>query len=105
MNFSFDAIRYLVSLKINYVFIPKGLTSILQSLDVSVNRPFKDALRYCYENALSIFSQKKCQKSKREVLMKPIIDSRYNNEIIKSDVIYQISLMAQKMKNLMVLKK
>ena len=87
MHFSLDVIRYLVSLKINYVFIPKGLTSILQPLDVSVNRPFKDALRHCYENALSIFNQKKMPKIKREVLLKWIIDSWYNNEIIKSDVI------------------
>ena len=43
MHFSLDVIRYLVSLKINYVFIPKGLTSILQTLVLSVNRPFKDA--------------------------------------------------------------
>ena len=87
MHISLDIIRYLVSLKINYVFIPKGLTSILQPLDVSVNRPFKDALRHCYENALSIFNQKKMPKIKREVLMKWIIDSWYNNTIIKSDVI------------------
>ena len=66
MHISFDIIRYLVSLKINYVFIPKGLTSILQPLDVSVNRPFKDALRHCYKNALSIFNQKKCQKLKEK---------------------------------------
>ena len=52
MHISFDIIRYLVSLKINYVFIPKGLTSILQPLDVSVNRTFKDALRHCYVKAL-----------------------------------------------------
>ena len=87
MHFSLDVIRYLVSLKINYVFIPKGLISILQPLDVSVNRPFKDALRHCYENALSIFNQKKMPKIKREVLLKWIIDLWYNNEIIKSDVI------------------
>ena len=61
-----DVIWYLVSLKINYVFIPKGLNYILQPLDVSVNRPFKDTLKHCYENSLSIFNQKKCQKLKEK---------------------------------------
>lgn len=41
-NFFFDK-------NINYVFIPKGLTSILQSLDVLINPPFKDAIRHQYE--------------------------------------------------------
>ena len=66
MHLSFEVIRYLVSLKIYYVFIPKGLTSILQPLDVSVTRPFKDALRHCYQKALSIFNQKQCQKLKEK---------------------------------------
>ena len=47
---------YLQYKKINIVFIHKGLTSILQPLDSSLNRPFKDWIKRSYEEAVSLFN-------------------------------------------------
>ena len=32
------------------VIIPGGMTSLLQALDVSINKPFKDRLRHCWSD-------------------------------------------------------
>jgi hypothetical protein len=44
--------RKIKSLKSDLVIIPGGLTSILQVLDVVINKPFKDSLRKLYEDWL-----------------------------------------------------
>ena len=55
MHDNFEILKFLFDKNINYVFIPKGLTSILQPLDISINRPFKDTVRHQYELACSVF--------------------------------------------------
>jgi hypothetical protein len=44
--------RKIKSLKSDLVIIPGGLTSILQVMDVVINKPFKDSLRKLYEDWL-----------------------------------------------------
>ena len=54
---------------INVVVIPKGLTSILQPLDTSLNRPFKDWMKRSNEDEVSLFNGVKGAKIKREVIL------------------------------------
>ena len=63
------------------MLIPKGLTSILQPLDVSINKPFKEAMKHKYESSIIYFSNKNKIKIKREVLLKWINDCWYDNNI------------------------
>ena len=44
-----DSLEILNSLNINYLLIPSGMTSILQPMDISVNKVFKDNIRYFFE--------------------------------------------------------
>ena len=44
-----EIIKFLYDKSVNKVFEPKGLTFIFQSLDVLINRSFKDAIRHEYE--------------------------------------------------------
>ena len=46
-------LKYLFSLKINVIFIHKGLTSMPLPLDTSLNRPFKDWIKRSIEEAVS----------------------------------------------------
>ena len=43
-----DTKRLLSEMKTDLAVIPGGLTSVLQPLDVSVNKPFKDNIRKLY---------------------------------------------------------
>ena len=47
-HMSHDFIHYLDTLKMTYIFIPSGYTSVLQPLDVVINKPFKDEMRASY---------------------------------------------------------
>ena len=73
--------------KINVIFIPKGLTSKLQPLETSLNRPFKDWIKRSYEDALSLFNGVKWAKIKREVILNWIYINWFDNEKIKTQII------------------
>lgn len=45
-----EIIKFLNDNNINYVIIPPGFTRFLQPLDVSINKPFKMALKNKYLN-------------------------------------------------------
>ena len=85
MHISFEIQRLLVKNKINFAYIPAGLTSILQPLDVSINKPYKDSIRHSYEEATIAFKSNKIPKIKREVLLKWVVENWENS--IKKDSI------------------
>ena len=87
MHNSIATLKYLYNKKINVVFIPKGLTSILQPLDTSLNRPFKDWIKRSYEEAVSLFNDFKGAKIKREVILNWIYTNWFDNEKIKIEII------------------
>ena len=75
--------KFLYDKGINYILIPKGLTSILQPLDVSINRPFKDQMRRTYESSISVFKSGKVPKIKREIMLKWVVDTWFDDNKIK----------------------
>jgi hypothetical protein len=44
-----DSLEILYNMNISYLLIPSGMTSILQPMDLSVNKVFKDNVRYSFE--------------------------------------------------------
>ena len=44
-----DSLEILNNQNINYLLIPSGMTSILQPMDISVNKVFKDNIRFLFE--------------------------------------------------------
>ena len=80
-------LKYLYNKKINVFFFPKGLTGILQPLDTSLNRPFKDWIKRSYEEAVSLLNGAKGAKIKREVILNLIYTNWFDNEKIKTEII------------------
>ena len=52
-----DSLEILYNMNISYLLIPSGMTSILQPMDLSVNKVFKDNVRYSFEilNNMKLF--------------------------------------------------
>jgi hypothetical protein len=46
---SIESLDYLTNNKIDFLFIPPGETSLLQPLDISANKIFKDHIRLLFE--------------------------------------------------------
>ena len=86
MHTSLEVLKYISNKKINYVLVPKGLTPILQPLDVSINKPFKEAMKHKYESSIIYFSNKDKIKIKREVLLKWINECWYDSNILKKEM-------------------
>ena len=61
------------------------MTSILQPLDVCINKPYKHSIRHSYEESTKAFKSNKIPKIKREVLLKWVVENWENS--IKKDSI------------------
>lgn len=85
MHNNYDILKLLSQYKINVVFVPKGMTSILQPLDVSINRVFKDWMKREYEYIMSCFdfSKIKQPKIKRNQIINFIYKNWYEDSRIK----------------------
>ena len=70
MHSSLKVLKYISDKKINYLLILNGLTPNLQPLELSINKPFKEAMKHKYESTIIYFSNKNKIKIKREVLLK-----------------------------------
>ena len=75
---------------IDYIFIPGFLTSILQPLDISVNKPFKTAYKKRYTEFV-VFNSKdffeKVEKPKKEDIIEWVNSIWYSEEIISQATI------------------
>ena len=49
-----ESINILNSNNINYLLIPAGMTALLQPMDISTNKVFKDNVRYLFEKDLKL---------------------------------------------------
>ena len=87
MHDSYEIINCLVKNKINLVFVPKGLTSILQPLDVYINHPFKLAIKHEYEFLLTFFSNIKVPKVKIAKIIEWIVNCWEDKDKIKTEII------------------
>ena len=63
-----NTLKYLYDKKINVIFLQRRLTSILEPLDTSLNRPFKDQINSYNEDEVSLFNDFKDAKIKRDVV-------------------------------------
>ena len=45
MHYSYEIQKYLSLKNIIFIFIPAGLTGILQPLDVCINKPYKELIK------------------------------------------------------------
>lgn len=62
--------EFLKTRRIDQVMIPAGMTSHLQSLDIVINKPFKDAIR----SEINCYIEHRMQRNTRGNLIRPSID-------------------------------
>ena len=82
--------EYMNNNAINYIYIPEGLTSKLQPLDISVNKSFKNAYKKKYTEYVIINSKdffNGIEKPKREDILSWIEYIWYSDEILSKNVI------------------
>ena len=76
--------------KVNFVLIPAGMTPICQPLDISINKIFKDNIKFLFEQKRIYFedlNQKIKLKQARLNLLDFINTVWYNNSIITKNII------------------
>ena len=83
-----NVIKELSGVNREIAFIPTGLTRFLQPLDVSINKPFKQALRekyvkFCCENGNENL------KISRTKMIQFICDTWYDDNIITKEMVYK----------------
>ena len=87
MQNSFEILKFLNDKKINVIFVPRGLTPILQPLDLSINKPLKDWVKRKYEEYIQNIKFKKPPKIKREILLNWILNVWDDKNKITTEVI------------------
>ena len=65
-----DMKRYLAQIRVDQVMIPSGTTMYLQSLDVAINKPFKDYVR----EAVNEYTENRLIRNARGNIVKPKIE-------------------------------
>ena len=83
-----DIINYLENNKVSYIIIP-GFTRFLQSLDVSINKPFKMALKKECLNLQQHKLEEVCENKfniNNEDIIKMVSDVWYNESDIKKEL-------------------
>ena len=87
MHTSLEVLKYISNKKLTMCWFQKGLTPILQTLDVSINKPFKEAMKHKYESSIIYYSNKDKIKIKRDVMLKWINERWYGINILKKEMI------------------
>ena len=89
-HISKDSVVFLGANKVNYVFIPSGMTPACQSLDISVNKIFKDNVKFLFEKERLYYDNinpKIKLKQARLNLVNYIYEVWYNDTIITKNII------------------
>mgnify|MGYP002626333156 FL=1 len=86
MHDNYDITKFL-NKNINFIFVPRGMTPILQPLYLSINRPLKMLLNINIMMHLQSLKDQKKEKVRRGKIMQWVIESWENKEIIITKVI------------------
>jgi hypothetical protein len=87
-HYNENVIKRLTTPYSDVTFIPGGMTRFFQPLDISVNKPFKGALKNKYVSYY-IDNGVETLKLSRNKMTEFIFDVWYNNDIISKQLIYK----------------